>query len=314
VSLYRVGKIWYVDLAGHEGRVRESTGTADKAEAQAFHEKRRSELWRQVRLGEKPPVAWGEAVAAWLAVKARGRQDRYRLKAIGPKVGLKTTLPLQEASAAGLVAGMAPGTARRTWGLIAAVHRASGLEPPAVRLSSPPNGRTRWLTAGEWKRLRKALPELHRQMAEFTLATGLRENNVLQLAWQQVDLRRCVAWIHADQAKGGEAIAVPLNDAAVAVLRERGSKKKGWVFGCPEPYWQASNRAWYDALKKAKLVGFRWHDLRHTWASWHVMAGTSLQELMQLGGWKSYSMVLRYSHLSAAHLAGAAAKIKPPVA
>jgi integrase len=311
VSLYRVGKIWYVDLAGHSGRVRESTGTADKVEAQAYHEKRRSELWRQVRLGEKPPVAWGEAVAAWLAVKTRGHQDRYRLKALGSAVGLKTTLPLQEASAVELVAGMAPGTARRTWGLIAAVHRASGLEPPAIRLSSPPNGRTRWLSAEEWKRLRKVLPELHRQMAEFTLATGLRENNVLQLDWQQVDLRRRVAWIYADQAKGGESIAVPLNDAAVAVLRERGAKKKGWVFGCPEPYWQASNRAWYDALKKAKLVGFRWHDLRHTFAAWAVMNGVSLQELMALGGWKSYSMVLRYAHLSAKHLATASGKIKP---
>jgi integrase len=54
-----------------------------------------------------------------------------------------------------------------------------------------------------------------------------------------------------------------------------------------------------------RLIHFRFHDLCHTWASWHVMHGTSLQELMELGGWKSYEMVLRYAHLAPEHLADA---------
>lgn len=310
MSLYRVGRTWYVDLAGPQGRVRRSAGTADKGQAQEYHEKLKGQLWRQAKLGENPPVTWDESVAQWLAVKPRGLQDRYRLKAIDLEPDVE--LPLSESQAKLLTAGLSAGTARRTWGLIAAVHRSAGVEPPKVKLSPSPNGRTRWLTAEEWRRLRKELPELHRQMAEFTLATGLRENNVLRLEWQQVDLRRRVAWIHPDQAKGGQAIAVPLNDAAVAVLRERGAKKKGWVFGCPEPYWQASNRAWYEALERAGLKGFRWHDLRHTWASWAVMSGVSLEELQKLGGWKTLAMVTRYAHLSADHLKRAADKIRMP--
>ena len=59
-----------------------------------------------------------------------------------------------------------------------------------------------------------------------------------------------------------------------------------------------------------RITEFRFHDLRHTWASWHVMHGTSLQELMELGGWKSYEMVLRYAHLAPEHLADAAARIE----
>ncbi len=68
--------------------------------------------------------------------------------------------------------------------------------------------------------------------------------------------------------------------------------------------------AWKRALVRANIENFRFHDLRHTWASWHVMNGTSLQELMELGGWKSYEMVLRYAHLAPEQLASAAARIE----
>ncbi|WP_343032223.1 tyrosine-type recombinase/integrase [Allochromatium palmeri] len=58
------------------------------------------------------------------------------------------------------------------------------------------------------------------------------------------------------------------------------------------------------------MEDFRWHDLRHTWASWHVQGGTSLQDLMAMGGWSSYDLVLRYAHLAPEHLAEAAARIE----
>lgn len=67
--------------------------------------------------------------------------------------------------------------------------------------------------------------------------------------------------------------------------------------------------AWRKALIRVGIENFRWHDLRHTWASWHVQSGTSLQELQQLGGWSSFDMVLRYAHLSSNHLKEAAEKI-----
>ena len=139
-----------------------------------------------------------------------------------------------------------------------------------------------------------------------------RENNVLELRWRQVDLRRSVAWLEATQTKGATAIGVPLNDAACAILAARRGQNAEWVFGNPDtPLTKASNRAWYAAVRKAKLRGFRWHDLRHTWASWAVMSGVRLEELQRLGGWKTLSMVQRYAHLAPEHLASAAAKIRP---
>ena len=64
------------------------------------------------------------------------------------------------------------------------------------------------------------------------------------------------------------------------------------------------------ARDAAGLRPLRWHDLRHTWASWAVQSGVTLHELMLLGGWRSFSMVLRYAHLAPGHLALAAAKVR----
>jgi len=57
------------------------------------------------------------------------------------------------------------------------------------------------------------------------------------------------------------------------------------------------------AIERAGIEDFRWHDLRHTWASWHVQAGTPLHVLQELGGWETAEMVRRYAHLTADHLA-----------
>ena len=58
-------------------------------------------------------------------------------------------------------------------------------------------------------------------MATFSLATGLRESNVTGLEWNQIDMQRRIAWIHADQSKNGKIIRVPLNDDAVVILRQQ---------------------------------------------------------------------------------------------
>jgi len=75
------------------------------------------------------------------------------------------------------------------------------------------------------------------------------------------------------------------------------------------PLGQASTRAWRNALKRAGIKNFRWHDLRHVWATWHVMAGTTMAELQELGAWKSELMVKRYAHFAPEQLRAAAAKL-----
>ena len=119
-----------------------------------------------------------------------------------------------------------------------------------------------------------------------------------------------MAWIHADQSKSRKAIGVPLNATALGVILDQQGKHGNYVFTYQgKPVARTTTKAWYSALERAGIEDFRWHDLRHTWASWHVQRGTSLQELQDLGGWSTFDMVLRYAHLAADHLKGAACRL-----
>ena len=167
-----------------------------------------------------------------------------------------------------------------------------------------PTRRIRFLTQEEAQRLLAALPPHLADMAAFSLATGLRASNVTGLQWPQVDLVRRLAWVHADQAKARKAIPVPLNAEAVVLMRKWLGKHPTHVFSYRgKPITQVSSKPWYAALRNAGIKDFRWHDLRHTWASWHVQNGTPLYALQEMGGWSSVEMVRRYAHLAADHLA-----------
>jgi len=166
-------------------------------------------------------------------------------------------------------------------------------------LYKEPKHRIRWLTAAELERLIAALPERHRDATRFAVQTGLRQGNVFGLEWAQVDLERTTAWVHPDQAKARKAIGVPLSPEAVAILARQPRTGPLCFGGLNRP----TNAVWKRALKKASLEDFRWHDLRHTWASWHVQQGTPLMALQELGGWESAEMVKRYAHLGTSHLA-----------
>jgi integrase len=73
---------------------------------------------------------------------------------------------------------------------------------------------------------------------------------------------------------------------------------------------ELTNSAWRNACDKVNISDFRFHDLRHTWASWHRQGGTSCDELKDLGGWKSRVMVDRYANFATEHLTVAAARIE----
>ena len=319
MSLRKRGGIWWVDVAAPNGeRIRRTTGTANKALAQEFHDRTKSELWRIAKLGEKPRRTWNEAVVRWLkenAHKATAGEDVTKLRWVDPFLGGKALEHINRAAIdriteAKLAQGCSNATVNRTLELLRAILRKCVNEwewldrAPSVRMLKEPTRRIRFLTREEAQRLLAELPEHLADMAAFSLATGLRAANVTGLQWTQVDLARRVAWIHPDQAKARKAIPVPLNAEAGLLLRKLVGKHPTHVFSYKgTPITQVSTKAWYAALKRTGISDFRWHDLRHCWASWHVQNGTPLFALQELGGWASAEMVRRYAHLAADHLA-----------
>lgn len=181
---------------------------------------------------------------------------------------------------------------------------------PKVRMLGGEVERDRWLTREEADKLIAACPDYLAALVQFALATGCRAREITGLEWERVDLDRHTAWLN--QTKNGTPRGVPLNRDAVAVLEKQRGKHPRYCFtldGRPVR-WQVSNKAWRAALKKAGISDFRFHDLRHTWASWHRQAGTSCDELKDLGGWKSRTMVDRYAKYATEHLAAAAKRIE----
>lgn len=180
---------------------------------------------------------------------------------------------------------------------------------PRIRMEREPEGRLRWLTPEDATRLLDACRQSRNgdltELVEFALFTGMRRGEVLGLTWARVDRARGVVQLEA--TKSGRRREVPLNSRADAVLARRGSKSSGPVFGTRR--WDHFRTAWESAVERAKLVDFHFHDLRHSFASWAVQRGATLQEVKDLLGHSSLAMTLRYGHLAPEHLRSAVARL-----
>ncbi len=326
MSIHKRGNIYWLRFTtpdGHE--LRESTQTSDRRQAQEYHDTRKAECWRQSKLGESPRHTWQEAVVRWLEESQRKnltsaamhlRQADRRLGALDLPDITRDVLAryVCERKATGVKnSTVNQGLATIRTVLRAAVDWGWLVDAPRSKALPMPERRIRWLTREEADRLLAELPPYLAAMMRFSLATGLRDQNVCQMDWKQIDLERRVAWLYGDQMKAGKPLTIPLNADAMVVLRGQQGQHPQWVFPYRgHPLKTANVHTWREGLKRAGITDFRWHDLRHTWASWHVQAGTPLLVLKELGGWAKMDMVLRYAHLSVEHLADHAERISGP--
>jgi integrase len=175
-----------------------------------------------------------------------------------------------------------------------------------------PRGRVRFLNDTERKNLLNACQEVRGaenlyMLVVLALSTGARHGELINLRWQDVDLKRKAIVLH--DTKNKERRVLPLAHHALELIEEKYTSRdvaSDLVFPAPrkpKDAW-ASRSAWLAATKKAKLKDFRFHDLRHSAASYLAMNGASLAEIAEVLGHKTLAMVKRYSHLSEAHTAG----------
>ncbi len=186
-------------------------------------------------------------------------------------------------------------------------------DSPMRRVSKPkePRGRVRFLSDDERARLLIACKESRcpylYPVVVLALSTGMRKMEMLSLTWADVDLGRAV--ITLQETKNGERRAVPLVGHAFDLLQDLAKTRRidtPMLFPAPFRHGYAPKHcdiqsAWDWAVKRAELTDFRFHDLRHSAASYLAMNGASLAEIAEVLGHKTLQMVKRYAHLSHAH-------------
>ncbi len=182
--------------------------------------------------------------------------------------------------------------------------------------------RTERASANKWRRERgyPELPEITnmeftdylRPMVILALNTGLRRGEIFKLTWGKVNFSTKILTVVGPKAKSGKTRHIPMNDEVINVLKawKKQTPETGLVFpGKNGKPMDNVNRSWKGVLDIAKIEKFRFHDLRHTFASNLVMAGVDLNTVRELMGHASIEMTLRYAHLAPEHKAEAVARL-----
>ncbi|HJO55784.1 MAG TPA: site-specific integrase [Candidatus Scalindua sp.] len=163
------------------------------------------------------------------------------------------------------------------------------------------NRRLRFLSIEECQRLIECCHKALKPIVVIALNTGMRRSEIFNLKWEQVDLRH--GFILLDTSKNGERREIPINTTLEYLFKEiPHSVESVYVFtGKTGKPLTDIKKGFHTALRKAGIHGFRFHDLRHTFASQLVMSGIDLVSVKELLGHKSLTMTMRYSHLSPGH-------------
>lgn len=183
--------------------------------------------------------------------------------------------------------------------LKAALNHASvmhGKQVPALawrQIKAPePPGRTRFLSKTEYQALIDASDDQLRLIVMAACATGLRKTNLLTLDWNQVDLSHGTITV---LVKGNKRHVLRMPAPLVAVLA-RDTVRKGRVFDTTN-----FRKKWDKARETAKLEDFRFHDLRHTFASWARMEGADIADIRDALDHSSVAVTMRYAHIEPEH-------------
>lgn len=314
----------YIDAGGK--RTRRSTGTSDRAEAEALLAKWKLEAHKGRQWGEQPTRTFDELMLTYLAgpsaTKRSHDRDTYSMKRLYPvftgrELHTLTPADLHRYIKGRREDGVGTGTINREIGLLSAALNFARHElgwdipnPAQGRRQKEREGRLRWISRAEAQRLiAAALQEPQAPyLADFiqlALNTGCRRNELLGLEWTRVDLKRNLLFLEACHTKAGKRRSIPLNATARAALLSRARYRathcpaSAWVFATKDGMRVASiKRSWATACRRSGIADFRIHDLRHTCAAWLVTAGVPLTEIRDLLGHSTIRMTERYAHLA----------------
>jgi len=170
-----------------------------------------------------------------------------------------------------------------------------------------PDGRVRFLNPAEKKKLLGNCTGDLKDAVELSLYTGARKNEIWKLRWDSINWKK--DFITFWETKNGKPRSLQMSETVREILQGRKKKTNGsnWVFPSevvkdkPRKF----EKSWRRALRESGVESFVYHDLRHTAASYLVMAGQTLRTVADILGHEDISQTFKYAHLSPAHLAGA---------
>lgn len=317
---------WYLRGTVRGLCVDESTRTGDRKAAEEVRAVREAELLKRSVHGDAAVRTFAEAALSYM----ESGGERGHLAPIISAIGRRPLASIGQAEIDTLAKKLKPAGGPATQNrhvytpVSAVLHHAARkrwCDKPVIARPKEPKGRVRWITHDEAEKLIDAAAPHIRPLVIILLSTGARLAEALYLDWRNVDLS--AGHVEFLDTKNGEARGVPLHPRAVAALANL-PHRTGAVFRRALPYETAKGdkrplgpayevrtggggqvkTAWAGMCKRAGIADFSPHDCRHTWATWHYRANRDLTALMELGGWKSVSMVMRYAHVNTSHLAG----------
>lgn len=322
--------VWWISYADASGqRFRESSGSTNRKEAAALEGKRKLEAHRQSKWDVAPKRLYDEVMLAYLSdtattkkshsrdlTSAKALQAHFTGKAIDDLTAqditdykrLRREAGRKEATIAKelLLLSAAINYARAEWGW-EIKNPVTGRVPVATRKAP------RWFTHDEARALLTAAIEIKvgRHFLDFVelgLATGMRTGEMLGMTWERVHFDQRMVLLDVGDQKAKRFDSVPLNETALAVLRRRLLVRQKH---CPRSEWvfchqdgsriKSVKKAFRSACKAAKLKRASPHSLRHTFASWLVMAGVPLRTVADLCRHKDIRTTMIYAHLSPEH-------------
>ena len=336
MSVFKRGKVYWIDYYYNDKRVREPVGSREEARIIL------AERLKDIRQGRNPelrrirPMLFAEMVTEFLEKHARRSRD-YRSFKSNTGILLKhfAGLTLQEITpkaiegfiAQRLASGLSKATVNRQRACLSKILSCAiewgyyGGENPVRRVKrfreSP--GRTRFLTREEADRLIEHAPRHLRPIILCALHTGGRRREILNLRWDDVDLDRGVLYFDQTNTKSGKQREIPISPALADVLRERrkirriAGDAREWVFTRYGKRLGDIHGGFEGARRRAKLgADVIFHTLRHTFASWFVINGGDLYRLQKYLGHSTIALTQRYAHLSREHIQAGVRYIGPP--
>jgi len=322
MGIFRRGGIWWMRFTYNGAQVRRSTETADRKLAQRIYDKIKGEVaegkWFERLPGED--FTFGELIDKYLSEyssvnKAASSHKRERSIAKNLKSHFKdfivtgiSSKDISDYKIKRRGEGASPRTINYELAIMShafniAIRDWEWLkENPVKKVSreKEKNKLERWLTMEEEERLLDASPKWLCDIMAFAINTGFRQSEILDLKWFQIDFERRTVTISEQKNKGVDTL--PLNETVMQLLRDRvvmvGDTGE-YVFPNKNNDRKGNRllmKAFYTALKKSDVKKFRFHDLRHTFATRLVQNGVDLYTVQKLGRWKTISMVMRYAH------------------